>query len=82
MTAVPSTSEGKFNGFLNMIGLGRKLSHEKNLMDIDVTEIDGPAATDICIIKLSTDGGFNIPILLIIDTLNNPVPTEFMFFEM
>ncbi|XP_021907390.1 protein NEOXANTHIN-DEFICIENT 1 isoform X2 [Carica papaya] len=55
MTAVPSTSEGKFNGFLNMIGLGRKLSHEKNLMDIDVTEIDGPAATDICIIKLSTD---------------------------
>ncbi|KAL6957490.1 Protein NEOXANTHIN-DEFICIENT 1, variant 2 [Sarracenia purpurea var. burkii] len=49
ITAIPRQSETKTNRFLKMIGVG---TNPKNGLDIQVTEIKGPSATDICTINL------------------------------
>ncbi|KAJ7010155.1 protein NEOXANTHIN-DEFICIENT 1-like isoform X1 [Populus alba x Populus x berolinensis] len=54
ITAIPRQRKSKFNGFLDMIGLGTASSSTKDCMDVLVTETNGPSATDICNIKLTT----------------------------
>ncbi|XP_024448875.1 protein NEOXANTHIN-DEFICIENT 1 isoform X7 [Populus trichocarpa] len=54
ITAIPRRRKSKFNGFLDMIGLGTASSSTKDCMDVLVTETNGPSATDICNIKLTT----------------------------
>ncbi|CAK7336063.1 unnamed protein product [Dovyalis caffra] len=53
-TALPRQTKSKFNGFLDMIGLGTARFSTKDCMDVLVTEINGPSATDICNINLTT----------------------------
>ncbi|KAK1552907.1 hypothetical protein Q3G72_025473 [Acer saccharum] len=54
ITAVQRQPKAKTNGFLNMIGLGTTLYPPKDFTDIQVSEMQGPAATDICNIALTT----------------------------
>ncbi|XP_011036164.1 PREDICTED: uncharacterized protein LOC105133759 isoform X3 [Populus euphratica] len=54
ITAIPRQRKSKFNGILDMIGLGTSSSSTKDCMDVLVTETNGPSATDICNIKLTT----------------------------
>ncbi|PPS00653.1 hypothetical protein GOBAR_AA20011 [Gossypium barbadense] len=58
ITPVPRQTKDKFGGFLNMIGVGTTICHSKDCMDVQVTEVVGPASSDICNIKLLTDGEF------------------------
>jgi hypothetical protein len=58
ITAIPRRRKSKFNGFLDMIGLGTASSSTKDCMDVLVTETNGPSATDICNIKLTTSGEY------------------------
>ncbi|XP_012479607.1 protein NEOXANTHIN-DEFICIENT 1 isoform X2 [Gossypium raimondii] len=55
ITPVPRQTKDKFGGFLNMIGVGTTICHSKDCMDVQVTEVVGPASSDICNIKLLTD---------------------------
>ncbi|KAL9424307.1 hypothetical protein AB3S75_036234 [Citrus x aurantiifolia] len=54
ITAVQGQPKGKFNGFLSMMGLGATLCSPKNSMDVQVSEMEGPSATDICNIQIAT----------------------------
>ncbi|KAJ4711496.1 Protein NEOXANTHIN-DEFICIENT 1 [Melia azedarach] len=54
ITAVQGQPKGKSTSFLNMIGLGTTLCSPTDSMDVQVSEMEGPAATDICNIKLAT----------------------------
>ncbi|XWS54070.1 hypothetical protein CRYUN_Cryun10bG0057300 [Craigia yunnanensis] len=55
ITPLPRQTKGKFGGFLNMIGVGTTIHHSNDCMDVQVTEVVGPALSDICNIKLITD---------------------------
>ncbi|XP_059634012.1 protein NEOXANTHIN-DEFICIENT 1 isoform X3 [Cornus florida] len=52
ITEIPRQSNSKINGLLNMIGLGSTVSSPKNCKNVQVSEIKGPVATDICAINL------------------------------
>ncbi|XAR48237.1 hypothetical protein NMG60_11030988 [Bertholletia excelsa] len=54
LTAIPrkSDSEHKTYGLLSKIGAGIAFNNKKTSMDIQVSEIKGPSATDICTIKV------------------------------
>lgn len=39
-----------------MMGLGATLCSPKNSMDVQVSEMEGPSATDICNIQIATHG--------------------------
>ena len=65
ITPVPRQTKGEFDGFLNMIGVGTTIHHSKDCMDVQVTEVEGQASSDICNIKLITDGEFMELIVLI-----------------
>ncbi|GMP82197.1 hypothetical protein CsSME_00036620 [Camellia sinensis var. sinensis] len=54
ITAIPRQSESKANGFLGMIGVGTAFNKPMNCLDIQVTEVKGPVATDICTISVGT----------------------------
>ncbi|GFS33067.1 hypothetical protein Acr_00g0026140 [Actinidia rufa] len=54
ITAIPGRSDNKINRFLRMIGVGTVFNNPKNGLDIQVTEIKGPAVTDICTINVGT----------------------------
>ncbi|XP_057496938.1 protein NEOXANTHIN-DEFICIENT 1-like isoform X2 [Actinidia eriantha] len=54
ITAIPGQSDTKINRFLRMIGVGTVFNNPKNGLDIQVTEIKGPAVTDICTINVGT----------------------------
>ncbi|KAK9276526.1 hypothetical protein L1049_006060 [Liquidambar formosana] len=54
ITAIPSQPKSRINGFLNMIGVGTIFCSPKECMDIQVTEIKGRNATDICSFNLTT----------------------------
>ncbi|KAG5530335.1 hypothetical protein RHGRI_025320 [Rhododendron griersonianum] len=54
ITPIARQSENNSNRFLRMIGVGTVLSHPKNCLDIQVTEINGTSATDICTINVGT----------------------------
>ena len=60
ITPVPRQTKGEFDGFLNMIGVGTTIHHSKDCMDVQVTEVEGQASSDICNIKLITDGEFMV----------------------
>ncbi|XVE92651.1 hypothetical protein REPUB_Repub01dG0117400 [Reevesia pubescens] len=55
ITAIPRQANGKFGGFLNMIGAGTTIRHSKDCMDVQVTEVVGLASSEICNIKFITD---------------------------
>ncbi|KHG13444.1 hypothetical protein F383_17704 [Gossypium arboreum] len=55
ITPVPRQRKYKFGGFLSMIGVGTTICHSKDCMDVQVTEVVGPASSDLCNIKLMTD---------------------------
>ncbi|XVE66109.1 hypothetical protein DITRI_Ditri08aG0054300 [Diplodiscus trichospermus] len=55
ITPVPRQTKGKIGGFLNMIGVGNTICHSKDCIDVQVTEVVGPASSDICNIKFITD---------------------------
>lgn len=65
ITAVQGQPKGKSTSFLNMIGLGTTLCSPTDSMDVQVSEMEGPAATDICNIKLATSGELILLILLL-----------------
>ncbi|KAL5827216.1 hypothetical protein ACOSQ3_019049 [Xanthoceras sorbifolium] len=54
ITAVQGQPKAKSNGFLNMIGLGSILCPPKDFVGVQVSEMEDPAATDICNITLTT----------------------------
>ncbi|KAK2636897.1 hypothetical protein Ddye_031689 [Dipteronia dyeriana] len=54
ITPVQRQPKAKTYGFLNMIGLGTTLRPPKDYVDVQVSEMEGAAATDICNITLST----------------------------
>lgn len=56
VTATPRHSHSKINRFLNTIGVGTASDYAKSCIDIQVTEIKGPAVTDLCTINISGDG--------------------------
>lgn len=58
ITPVPRQTKDKFGSFLNMIGVGTTICHSKDCKDVQVTEVVGPASSDICNIQLMTDGEF------------------------
>ncbi|GKU92888.1 hypothetical protein SLEP1_g6552 [Rubroshorea leprosula] len=55
ITAVSKQPKGKFSSFQNMIGIGTTLQHARECVDVQVTEVTGAAAADICNIKLATE---------------------------
>ncbi|XVE66107.1 hypothetical protein DITRI_Ditri08aG0054300 [Diplodiscus trichospermus] len=65
ITPVPRQTKGKIGGFLNMIGVGNTICHSKDCIDVQVTEVVGPASSDICNIKFITDGEVMLLIVLI-----------------
>ncbi|XP_058192763.1 protein NEOXANTHIN-DEFICIENT 1 isoform X6 [Rhododendron vialii] len=54
ITPIARQSENNSNRFFRMIGVSTVLSHPKNCLDIQVTEINGTSATDICTINVGT----------------------------
>lgn len=60
ITAISTQRKGRFNGFLNMVGLDAALSNPKDCMDVQVTEVRSPSVTDICNINLTTAGEWAI----------------------
>ncbi|KAG5521744.1 hypothetical protein RHGRI_034085 [Rhododendron griersonianum] len=60
ITPIARQSENNSNRFLRMIGVGTVLSHPKNCLDIQVTEINGTSATDICTINVGTAGKLDL----------------------
>ncbi|XP_020540376.1 protein NEOXANTHIN-DEFICIENT 1 isoform X2 [Jatropha curcas] len=58
---IPRQQTSKFNRFLSMIGLDTASSTPNGGMDVQVTEINGPRAINICEINLPTFGpGFKL----------------------
>ncbi|GLU06283.1 hypothetical protein SLE2022_233270 [Rubroshorea leprosula] len=55
ITAVSKQPKGKFSSFQDMIGIGTTLQHPRECVDVQVTEVMGAAAADICNIKLATE---------------------------
>ncbi|KAF3430918.1 hypothetical protein FNV43_RR25648 [Rhamnella rubrinervis] len=56
ITAIPRQKRSKNIGFLNMIGMGTTLSDSRHSMDVQVTEVNCPAAEDTSTINLTTLG--------------------------
>ncbi|GAV71465.1 PPR domain-containing protein/PPR_2 domain-containing protein [Cephalotus follicularis] len=54
ITSIPGKPKSKFSGFLNMMGMGTTVGSPNDCMDVQVTEISRPAATDVCSINLTT----------------------------
>ncbi|CAA2955163.1 Hypothetical predicted protein [Olea europaea subsp. europaea] len=52
ITALPKTTESRFGGFLNMIGMADSPDTTSSCMNIRVSEGNGEAAKDICSINL------------------------------
>ncbi|XP_052204891.1 protein NEOXANTHIN-DEFICIENT 1 isoform X2 [Diospyros lotus] len=51
---IPRPSKVKSNRLLSMVGVGTAPNKPQNYLDIQVTEIKGPAVADICTINLGT----------------------------
>lgn len=56
IAAIPTQHMSKSNLFLKMIGLDTGHSRSKDRMDVQVTEITGSSATNMCHINLATLG--------------------------
>jgi len=61
---IPRPSKVKSNWLLSMVGVGTAPNKPQNCLDIQVTEIKGPAVTDICTINLGTFGELFRPFVL------------------
>lgn len=51
------------------MGLGATLCSPKNSMDVQVSEMEGPSATDICNIQIATHGELIFQILVPFSTM-------------
>lgn len=60
ITAIPRQQRSKNIGFLNMIGMGTTVSDSRDSMDVQVTEVNCPAAEDFSTINLTTLGELSI----------------------
>lgn len=56
ITAIPRKEKSEHIGFLDMIGMSDSFSDSKDHMDVQVTEVNGPAAEDDSSISLTTLG--------------------------
>ncbi|XP_015895936.3 protein NEOXANTHIN-DEFICIENT 1 [Ziziphus jujuba] len=54
ITAIPRKEKSEHIGFLDMIGMSDSFSDSKDHMDVQVTEVNGPAAEDDSSISLTT----------------------------
>ncbi|KAK8519159.1 hypothetical protein V6N13_017600 [Hibiscus sabdariffa] len=55
ITPIPRQTKDRIGDFLNKIGVSTTSCHSKDCMDVQVTEVLGPAPSDICNIKFTTD---------------------------
>ncbi|KAJ4850110.1 hypothetical protein Tsubulata_004535 [Turnera subulata] len=67
--ALPKQQKSKFGGFINIIGPAPARSCPNDGMDVEVTEINGPSAAEICNINLGSDGGLKVLIVQLFQAL-------------
>lgn len=56
ITAVPRKRQNVVDGLLSIIGMGNTFYTPKAFIDIELTETEGPALTEICKINLTASG--------------------------